>query len=416
MQYQFRQNVEMSGWYEKLSEEVQARIEFGQDVPGGKYDERLNDNRQRTQNSTRSNIPKAPRFGDGSKWKSFRGLFKDWIVAYHGNETEEFKLQQLRMSLDGTPRDYLENEVQRPGRTEPMTCKLAYQFLEDRFFVKISPEVAQGELFALSQDADEDILRWHDRIAEKLGEAYPTIQPDGTMFESLLRSHFLRGMYDRKAKEHLLLHSKDGATTAENINEFRKFNGVRQAVGSVERTSYTASHLENNISTPAQTPSEATVRQVNPTQDSDILAKVSEQLAALSREVGNLREEVKSMKSNSGTNKALTIRQHDTGTSSPSTIEQRATNRYSQRPFKCWFCGEEGHKKMECPRWKSVNSQQREKLRQVHANNWRSQKEMMRNVRAVLVPDAEYQSDEETDFEDLRDLQNHIQDFLNGSA
>jgi hypothetical protein len=129
-------------------------------------------------------------------WKDFAGQFRTRCRLNRWDDGDLVNI--LHLHLSGPALHYF---VQLPA-TKKMTLEHAMEAMECRFGCQVPTEVQRSRFRRLSQNAQESLQEFADRVKETATLAFPSLPAD--YLESEMVSAFLRGISNQEAGLHVL--------------------------------------------------------------------------------------------------------------------------------------------------------------------------------------------------------------------
>ena len=141
--------------------------------------------------------PKLPHYDGKTKWKTFVNTFD--IYSRANNWDENTKFDAIQLCLRDKAVDYLRSQ-QRLGKC--FNYRELVSQMEKRFEKQQDPFVKRTEFYTLTQETEESIEEWADRLLEKGVEAFDQV-PDPVREEEMVR-RFTMGSLDKEAAQFVM--------------------------------------------------------------------------------------------------------------------------------------------------------------------------------------------------------------------
>ena len=141
--------------------------------------------------------PKLPYYDGKLKWKTFLNTFDLHSQAHHWDDNTKFNAIQLCFRDKAV--DYLRSQ-QRLGKC--VNYRGLVSQMEKRFEKQQDPFVKRSEFYSMTQEAEDSIEEWADKVLDKGVEAFDQV-PEAVREEELVR-RFAMGSLDKEAAQFVI--------------------------------------------------------------------------------------------------------------------------------------------------------------------------------------------------------------------
>ena len=303
--------------------------------------------------------PKLPHYDGSTKWRTFLHTFDLHSRAHNWNDDAKFAAIQL--CFRDKVVDYLHSQ-QSLGKCQ--TYRQLISQMAKRFERQQDPFVKRSEFYSLSQDVDESIEEWADRVLEKGVEAFAQV-PEVVREDELMR-RFAMGSVDKEAAQFVINSSPRNLDEAiQSMHKFKEnatliYGKKRVRAISIETEderyirAVTRSHQEERTPNKVHFDSSPKRFENKPINNPDTLVKTLEEgfSKLIEKMDSNHREQTQLIKESTKKNACYIC-----GSSEhwANRCPEKARSRSNSRERNsCYKCGDSGHFARDCPRNNSM--------------------------------------------------------------
>ena len=305
-------------------------------------------------------LPQTLSFDGRGSWAAFFTKFK--LFANRHDMIESDKLYHLCLTLEGEAGKYMALIME----SNPLiTYSGLVQRLQKRFAFSDEPQVIRMQFHSAQQRADEDILKWADRLMTLAGQAFIGL-PDSYVQE-LMVAQFCQGALDKDAGHHVLISRPSTLDLAIQKYKWYQFTHKTMRV-----SGDTGSQKETRQLPVDQAETKQKIQKVTAPRTAASNSSAEARVAALESQISSLVSKMDSIMTAimelsentkdlvnrcSGTRSGTGGRSRFTSDRAPGTPDHctsRTSSTLDRSPVKggfsgCFNCGRQGHFSKVCP-------------------------------------------------------------------